>query len=305
VILDYVGGIDDLERNMLRTIGDPKKRMAEDPVRILRAIKFATRLGFRIEDRTWEAMIANAPRLARSAPPRVLEEILRLMRSGTSLGAFRMLRACGALAVILPAIDRYLGPKDDAEAQARAGTFWRLLEALDADVHQGFVPSGAVCIALLYLRIIEREADPTTRERKGPPSDLATVIDEVLEPIALSTRLPRRDVARARKIILHQRRFTQPSTKRFRPLMFLRSEDFPESLELFRLRVAARGQGWDIYEGWKERQRLALQADETDLAAERKSSGARRRRGGRSRGRSAGAKPAGGAGPAGKPAASG
>src|SRR5205823_677440 len=83
------------------------------------------------------------------------EEILRLMRSGTALGAFRMLRACGALKVILPAIDHYLGPKDEPEA--RAETFWRLLEALDADVHQGFVPTTAVCIALLYLRIIERE----------------------------------------------------------------------------------------------------------------------------------------------------
>src|SRR5439155_14879519 len=124
-------------------------------VRILRAIKFATRLGFRIEEKTWDAMGQLAPRLSRSAPPRVLEEILRLMRSGTALGAFRMLRACGALKVILPAIDHYLGPKDEPEAQLRAESFWRLLEALDSDVHQGFVPTTAVCIALLYLRIIE------------------------------------------------------------------------------------------------------------------------------------------------------
>lgn len=278
VIIDYVGGLDDLERRVLRTIGDPASRLAEDPVRILRAIKFATRLDFRIDDATWDAMCALAPRLSRSAPPRVLEEIMRLMRSGSALGAFRMLRACGALAVILPAIDRYLGPKEDADAAKRAETFWRLLEALDADVHQGYVPTSAVCIALLYLRIIEREADPATRELKGPAPDLTIVTAEVLEPVALATRLPRRDVARARRIILQQRRFTQASTKRFRPLLFMRSEEFPEALELFRLRVAARGQGWDIYEGWKERHRLSLEAPVELVEAERKSTRKRRRR---------------------------
>jgi poly(A) polymerase len=268
VILDYVGGIDDLERNLLCTIGDPRKRMAEDPVRILRAIKFATRLGFRIEDRTWDAMIANAPRLARSAPPRVLEEILRLMRSGTALGSFRMLRACGGLAVVLPAIDRFLGDPDDAAAHPRAETFWRLLEALDNDVHQGFVPSSAVCIALLYLRIIEREADPATRESPGAPPDLLTVTGEVLEPIAFETRLPRKDTARARRIVFQQRRFTQVATKRFRPLFFLRSEEFPEALELFRLRVAARGQGWDLYEGWRDRYRRLLSSPPDEIEVE-------------------------------------
>ena len=304
-ILDYVGGLPDLERGVLRTIGDPHVRLAEDPVRILRAIKFATRLGFRIDENTWEAMCAHAPRLSKSAAPRVLEEILRLMRSGTSLGAFRMLRACGAMAVILPVIDRYLGHKDDATAQARAETFWRLLEALDADVHQGFTPSSAVCIALLYLRIIEREADPATREMRGPVPDLSVVTADVLEPVAITTRLPRRDVARARKIILLQRRFVQSSTKRFRPLVFLRSEEFPEALELFRLRIAARGQGWDIYEGWKERHRLALSAPAEELEAERKTGGKRRRRrrgrggsGGSSAG-GGGASHAGGSGPRG------
>ncbi|MDZ4773156.1 MAG: polynucleotide adenylyltransferase PcnB [Planctomycetota bacterium] len=277
-VIDYVGGLEDLEHAVLRTIGDPSVRLAEDPVRILRAVKFATRLGFRIDEKTWAAMCAIAPRLSRSAPPRVLEEILRLMRSGVALGSFRMLRACGALAVILPAIDRYLGPKDDSVAQTRAEGFWRLLEALDADVHQGFVPSTSVCIALLYLRIIEREADPATRELRGPAPDLVTVTAEVLIPVGLQTRLPRRETARARKIILLQRRFVQSSTKRFRPIAFLKSDEFLDALELFRLRIAARGQGWDIYEGWKERHRLAQALPVAEVEAERAPRRRRRRK---------------------------
>jgi poly(A) polymerase len=281
-ILDYVGGLDDLEKGVLCTIGDPVVRMAEDPVRILRAVKFATRLGFRIEEKTWSAMCALASSLSRSAPPRVLEEILRLMRSGTALGSMRMLRACGALKVVLPDVDRYLGSKDDPHDQERADSFWRLIEALDADVHGGFVPSSAVCIALLYLRIIERESETETRTLRGPAGDIAAVAAEVLEPVSLATRLSRRDSQRARRIITQQRRFTQSSTKRFRPLVFMRGEDFSECLDLFRLRMAARGQGWDIYEGWRARYELSLKSSAEEVEAERRRGRRRRRRGRRS-----------------------
>ena len=268
VIHDYVGGLEDLQAGLLRTIGEPKVRLAEDPVRILRAVKFATRLGFRIDEPTWEAMIVISPSLSRSAPPRVLEEILRLMRSGTALGAMRMLRACGALSVILPQVDAYLGSKDTAADQERADTFWRLMEALDADVHAGFAPSTPVCLALLALRVIEREADPRTRTLAGEPPDLAIVTSEVIDPFAISARLSRRDAGRAKRLILHQKRFTQPTGKRFRPQAFLRSEEFPEALDLFRIRMAARGQGWDIYEGWRARFESALKASPEELAAE-------------------------------------
>jgi poly(A) polymerase len=260
-ILDYVGGLADLERGCLCTIGDPFVRLAEDPVRILRAVKFATRLGFRIDEATWEAMCELSPELSRSAKPRVLEEILRLMRSGTALGAFRMLRACGALSVILPEVDQYLGRRNDPDPAAhdRADQFWRLLEALDAFVHSGKQPTTPVCIAVLFLRVIEQEAAASTRTLRGPaPEDLFEVTGEVLEPFALSARLPRKDCAGARRLIALQKRFTQPASKRFRPAYFLRSEDFLEALDLFRLRSMAWGQGWDVYEAWVQRHRLAL-----------------------------------------------
>ena len=126
-VIDYVGGLKDLEARVLQTIGEPKVRMAEDPVRILRAIKFATRLGFRIEDDTWAAMRELAPELERSAAPRVLEEILRLLRSGSALGAFRMLRACGGLAGHSPADRRT--PRPSRESNDRTTRSGRTLLA--------------------------------------------------------------------------------------------------------------------------------------------------------------------------------
>lgn len=290
-IIDYVGGLVDLEAGVLRAIGDPHVRMAEDPVRILRAIKFSTRLAFRIDERTWQAMMDNAGELSRSAAPRVLEEILRLMRSGTSLGAFKKLRSSGSLRVILPPLDEHLeaADGDDDDLYERESSFWRQLEALDAEVHRGYEPSPAVCIGLLFHDIVERQADPERRTLPGEARDLLHVSGEVLEPMAEAARLARRDTARARRIILQQRRFLQPSTKRFRPRLFCLSEDFAESLELFRLRAQAQGQGWDIYEAWVERAKRAHEISSDEMEEERRAvrKKRRRRRGSRRGGRSA------------------
>jgi poly(A) polymerase len=289
-ILDYVGGLDDLDQGVLRAIGEPRVRMAEDPVRILRAIKFATRLGFRIDEATWAAMCASAGELERSAKPRVLEEILRLLRSGTALGAFRMLRACGALRPILPQIDAFLGPRESAEPSAleRADSLWRLLEALDADVHAGNEPATAVCIAALFLRIVEREARVDARTHDAPANEIARAAERVLEPFAAAVRLSRRDSGKAVRLIAAQRRFTQPASKRSPILLFARSEDFREALDLFRLRSMAWGQGWDVYEAWRERLAEAERASPEELARLRK----RKRRRGRRRPRAERADPA-------------
>ncbi|MBI5431984.1 MAG: polynucleotide adenylyltransferase PcnB [Planctomycetes bacterium] len=275
-VIDYVGGLDDLEAAVLRTIGDPRVRMAEDPVRILRAVKFATRLGFRIDDQTWSAMCELSPDLARSAKPRVLEEILRLLRSGTSLGAFRMLRACGALRVILPQIDEYLGARNepDPAAHDRADSFWRLLEALDSEVHAGHAPTPAVSIAVLCLRLIERDSAAKGREA----GDLGESAADLLEPFALTMRLSRRDGGRAQRIIVQQRRFSQVASKRFSPLLFIRAEEFPEALHLFKLRSMAWGQGWDVYDAWVSRVEKAHQASPEELDAARRTTKKRRRR---------------------------
>ena len=280
VIHDWVGGLEDLDDGLLRTIGDPEVRIPEDPVRILRAIKFATRLGFRIEDATWKAMCDNAPELARSAAPRVLEEILRLTRSGTALGAYKKMRQCGALSVLLPELDEHLGPLEEPTARdhKRADAFWRLLEALDSHIHDGFEPSTAVSLALLHYDLAEREADPETRRGPGGPPDWQVVCGEVLEPLSGNARLSRRDTGRARRIMYQQRNFTRAEGRRFRPNLFCLAEEFPEALELFRLRCEARGEGWDLYKAWKERFEAAQDLPPEELEVERKRARRGRRR---------------------------
>ena len=90
-IIDYTGGLEDLRAGLVRSIGDPAERFHEDPVRMLRAIAMAARLGFTIDAPIDAAIAHRRAEIARSAPARLIEEFYKLLRSGASERAFRMM----------------------------------------------------------------------------------------------------------------------------------------------------------------------------------------------------------------------
>src|SRR4051795_3184008 len=90
-VIDYVGGLDDLQARVIRCIGDPDVRFREDPVRMLRAIVLAARLDFSVDPPALDAIRRLAPEMARSAPARLMEEIYKILRSGAAERAFREL----------------------------------------------------------------------------------------------------------------------------------------------------------------------------------------------------------------------
>jgi poly(A) polymerase len=101
-VIDHVGGLADLDAKLVRTIGDPDVRFQEDPVRMLRAIKFAARLSFGFEPTTWRALLRWRGEISKCAPPRLLEEIHRLLRGGAARRSFELLVETGVLAVLSP-----------------------------------------------------------------------------------------------------------------------------------------------------------------------------------------------------------
>lgn len=118
-VIDHVGGLADLEAKLIRTIGDPDVRFQEDPVRMLRAIKFAARLDFGFEPTTWRALLRWRGEISKCAPPRLLEEIHRLLRGGAARRSFELLVETGGLAVLSPHLAGLLeGPGAPAVAPA-------------------------------------------------------------------------------------------------------------------------------------------------------------------------------------------
>jgi poly(A) polymerase len=119
-IIDYVGGLEDIRAGVIRCIGVPEERFQEDPVRMLRAVALAARLDFTIDTPILKAIERYHGELARSAPPRLMEEIYKVLRAGFAEKAFRTLNDTGLLAAIAP------------EAPGRIGEpFWQSLSALD------------------------------------------------------------------------------------------------------------------------------------------------------------------------------
>ncbi len=168
-VVDHVAGKADLTAKLVRTIGDPDVRMREDPVRILRAIRFAAKCSFEVEPATLEAMKQHVTELTRCAPPRVLEEVLKLLRSGASRRCFELMREVGALKVLLPPVHEYLerGGPEEAERHLRA------LAALDAHVRIGEIPSDAVLLATLLAPLPRstKQGGPIPKAPPRPPRE--------------------------------------------------------------------------------------------------------------------------------------
>jgi len=125
-VIDWVGGMKDIEKKVIRAIGDPEIRFQEDPVRMMRAIKFSSRLGFRIERKTAAAMEKYHSCILTAAVPRVCEEVFRLFTYGHSAEAFRQLYKYGLLGDLMPELAKFV----DRDGGAKSKTF-KYLAVLD------------------------------------------------------------------------------------------------------------------------------------------------------------------------------
>ncbi|NMC63228.1 MAG: hypothetical protein GYA55_08665 [SAR324 cluster bacterium] len=106
-IIDYVGGINDIRDGVVRVIGNPDIRFAEDPVRLIRVIRHAARAGFIVEKKTWASIVKNTELIRRSSTVRVYEEVKKDLLSGYSLGILRLLAKSNLLPLLFPALGKH------------------------------------------------------------------------------------------------------------------------------------------------------------------------------------------------------
>jgi poly(A) polymerase len=107
-INDYVGGRDDIEHKVVRTIGEPQERFAEDYLRMLRAVRFACQLGFVMEEKTWQTIRHLAPHIQKISGERVRDELLKMLTGRDPAQAIVLLEQCGLLTQILPEVARLM-----------------------------------------------------------------------------------------------------------------------------------------------------------------------------------------------------
>jgi poly(A) polymerase len=242
-VLDFVRGRRDLAERLVRTIGDPEVRLREDPVRILRAVRFACRLDFDIESRTYAALEGTVEDLPRCAPPRILEDTFRILRGGVAACGLKLLSALDALKFLLPPVDSWLkerGPQGAALLRAHA-------DRLDARVRSGVELEDAVLLATLLLPLVRTAP---TSDAQGVPAVPAEV-EDLLQELVRTARLPRRIAERCRMMLLAQATLSGQRRRRGGLVSFRRHPLFNESLTVFEMSVEATGEHRQELEAWK------------------------------------------------------
>jgi len=238
-VIDYVGGLDDLKVRQIRTIGNPDVRFREDPVRILRAIKFAARLDMHIEPATHDAIIRYREQIRYCAPARVAEEIRRFLREGVSRPAME-------IALSLSVLDTLADPIAKAMQKApSAGRLRRRLAAADKAVASGAETTSAVLMANFIIEAL----DPSWPQAQDP----STALQRTLGPMVTLLHVPKKDADRIRQILLAQRRIVDGGPKR-RIRALMNQEAFVESLFLAEISfLAGLGPDRETILEWKHR----------------------------------------------------
>ncbi|MBI4882023.1 MAG: polynucleotide adenylyltransferase PcnB, partial [Planctomycetes bacterium] len=251
VVLDYVGGTDDLEQRTIRTIGDPRIRFQEDPVRILRAMRFAARLDFSIDPAAYDAMIDYHADLEKCAAPRLTEELLRLLSCGNSRRAWELLDRTGSLDVVLPEIGAFLDDNPDLEGW-RGHVYDQLIRYFEVvdDIDRGRrTLANAVLLTVLLIGPIRQRLADLHGSR-----DPGHAVDDVLRPFCARMSISRRDAFRVKQIIIAQPRFRVQGAsrrrRRIKPSEMVRREYFKDSLDFFRIEAEALGLNRDELSRW-------------------------------------------------------
>jgi len=220
-VLDYVGGLEDLDRGLIRLIGDPDDRFPEDPVRMLRAVEFAARLGFRIEEKTEAGIRKHAALITEGAPARLRDELRDLQRRGILAEVLAACHRLGLLDGMLP------------EVTVTEGVF-SLLERVDAISRQGQpAPESRYLAALAFPSVVARyglEGDSNLDEAQRA---IARVVDPLTQRYHISAHIRHL----TKELLLSCYRLARGKAYRTKG-KFVRRPEFTEA--------------WEFFQGWAE-----------------------------------------------------
>lgn len=233
-VIDYVGGMKDLKRGIIRTIGDPEIRFQEDPVRMMRAIKFSSRLGFKIERKTMQAIKKYHRCILNASIPRVYEEVFRLFTYGHSAEAFLKMYESGILGDLLPDLTAFI----DRSGGKRSSTF-KYLKTLDEYEKmmssRGFEVSNGLRAAVLMTGMYRNEK----KEGAGRA---------IMQKMHESLKTPKVVYFTALLLMESTRRLSQAPTKGKR--RFVYNRDFLDALDYNRIVLRAENRSENILNEW-------------------------------------------------------
>lgn len=258
-IIDYVGGFEDLQMHYLRSIGDPNIRFKQDPVRMIRMLKFRARFGFVMQKEAVEAVKLLREEIGKSAPARVLEEIFRMLESGSAEPFFRLLYDSHFLDILFPKLTlelkgevkdsffAYLKAADELNVRGHYKTLFRELLA------------ATLIYPILEKKILIEAQKPEKKLHLGTIMDIIRKGTEAWFSESFK-HFPKRLRHGAQFICLMQYRITPLDKRKHPQKRIVKHADFIHALTFLKLRSLIHPELFKVYEYWK---RLWKQEEET------------------------------------------
>jgi poly(A) polymerase len=286
-LIDYVGGLADIRAKVIRSIGDPLQRFVEDPVRMIRAVRFAAKLGFTIEPETYAAILERRDDINKASSDRMYEEIFKLFLLGSARPTYLLLRETGLFERVFPVAAGHMAAEGP---DSQHGRWLAACDWIDERIRAGRAVAPAMMYALLFGPLIgpaEGEVEPGTTSKEH--------LLDFVTTLAPSVKIPRSVAMDIRHILDNQWRFkkTRPAPAR----RFLRMPSFPMAWDYWKFQLSLAGDNPELEAWWDglrqghtveeppagRRERLAPAGEAApngDRTGERRR---RRRRGGRRR----------------------
>ncbi len=258
-VIDYVGGYLDLEKRVLRTIGQPDIRFTQDPVRMIRLIKFCARFNFEIHKPTFEALLNCKGEILKSSSARIFEELLRMLESGSSSSFFHLLNEYGLLKPLSPILSRFLESNEVP---------YHLLRVIDDEVKKA-TPEEPLDRSLLLATLIfplftHNTAEKAKAQEKqlhlGQIAEMAhRTIDHAFNPFF---KIPRRMRGIMGFILTSQYRFIPIDGRPLRRPRAPRDPLFPMALHLLKFRSIVDPEILPHYTLWTEAAFVSHESEE-------------------------------------------
>lgn len=275
-VIDYSTGLADLADRLIRPIGDPFVRFTEDPVRMIRAIRFAASHDLTIEPFAWKVLCELSSTITRAAPARLYEEILKLFMLGSARPVFALLEASGLLDALFPGLRKQFHENGDHLKMLQTN-----LECVDRLSRKGLPSSPALLLAALFGPGLEEEA--LARHRGGMPHQQAldAACADFLEGFCKIVCIPARVGAQMRRILALQPLLLRTPPRR--PASLISRPDFADAMSYLYVMAKTGERGKSALEWWNRflaeaPSGIASEPDSDEAPVKRRKKRRRRRR---------------------------
>ena len=252
-VIDHVGGLDDLEGRLVRTIGEPEKRFREDPVRMLRALEYGARLDFEIERGTRDAIVECREEIGEASPARLSYELFETLRSGNAAAIYSAWRGAGLFDSAFP------------DVAGRTDEDMKVLEVVDRAIAHGDRLADSALIGAFYLFPFYREYSELAADgRKLDNVEMLRRVAVMVEPAATNLRLSNHTLHLLMQGLFTLTKMNRAPDRGRKVLKLARQEYFGVAWVLYRFAAAVGLVPTEAFQGWSA---AVVRLGKTDDAA--------------------------------------